>query len=85
MNYKYWGEGININKVTYPVPLSAYSPEEAPYVYTQKAEDFSRALGLENRKAGTIAMLGNKPLTGPVGKNWMARGFVVLRSEAHVD
>lgn len=83
--YSHWGEGLNINKVTYPVPLSAYSANEAPYVYTKQAEELSRALGLEPRKAGTIAMLGGKPLNGGFGKDWLARGLVVLRSDAHVD
>ena len=85
IKYSHWGEGSKINKITYPVPLSAYTAKEAPYVYTQMAEDLSRSLGVELRKKGTIAMLGGKPLNGPVGKDWMKRGYVVLREDAHVD
>ena len=81
----YWGEGNKINKITYPVPLTAFSAKEAPYVYTQMAEDLSRSLGVELRKKGTIAMLGGRPLDGLVGKEWMRRGYVVLREDAHVD
>ena len=73
------GERVRVNAITYPVPLGAYSAKEAPYVYTEKAEQVARRLGLENRKAGTIAMLGYEPLDAETGKEWEAMGFVRRR------
>ena len=32
------------------------------FYWTKKAEERAKALGLEERKAGTIAMFGNRPL-----------------------
>lgn len=83
--YSHWGSWESLNQVTYPVPLSAYTAQEAPYVYTQAAEDWSRELGLEPRKAGTIAMLGGRPLDGPFAQDWVERGFVVRRGDTYVD
>lgn len=72
---------MRVNAITYPVPLSAFPAKKAPYVYTEKAEQIARRLGLENRKAGTIAMLGYEPLDGQTGKEWEAMGFVRKRSD----
>ena len=47
-------------------------------VYTKKAEEKARALGLDERKAGQRAMLGGKPLedcTEDVIRGWIERGY----------
>lgn len=50
----------------------------ARYIYTEKAEKLAKELGLEERKAGTIAMLGNKPLEGgDTAEAWKKKGYVV--------
>lgn len=48
------------------------------YVYTEKAEKRAKELGLEERKAGAVAMLGGKPLeSGITATKWKKRGYVV--------
>ena len=69
--------------VTYPVPLTAYPKTRAPFVYTPKAEAQARKIGLENRLAGTIAMLGGEPLDEITGREWMRLGYVVRREELY--
>lgn len=50
----------------------------ARYIYTEKAEKRSKELGLEGRKAGTVAMFGGKLLQdGPIAMVWQKHGFVV--------
>ena len=47
-------------------------------VYTKKAEEKARELGLDERKAGQRAMLGGKPLedcTKDVIRGWIERGY----------
>lgn len=56
------------------------------YIWTQKAEDKARALGLEERKAGTTACLGCKPLEpGEVANAWIAKGYVTSPRVAGVE
>ncbi|MFQ9515305.1 MAG: hypothetical protein ACLRZ9_05705 [Eubacterium sp.] len=48
------------------------------YIYTEKAEKRAKELGLEERKAGTVAMFGGHPLQdGPIAMVWEKHGFVV--------
>ena len=50
----------------------------AKYVYTEKGEKRAKELGLEERKAGTVAMLGHKQLEGGViAIAWKKKGYVV--------
>ena len=49
------------------------------YVYTDKAEARARELGLDERRAGDKAMLGNRPLDDAprdIREAWIARGYV---------
>lgn len=47
------------------------------YVYTEKAEKRAKELGLEERKAGTVAMFGYKPLQGGIiAEAWKKKGYV---------
>ena len=46
------------------------------YIYTKKAEKKAKELGLEPRKAGTVAMYGSVPLSGMIGKAWEKKGYV---------
>ncbi len=48
------------------------------YVFTEKAEKRAKELGLEERKAGAVAMFGGKPLDGGViATAWKKRGYVI--------
>lgn len=50
----------------------------AKYIYTEKAEKRAKELGLEERKAGTVAMLGYEPLQGrQIAEAWKKKGYVV--------
>lgn len=47
------------------------------YVYTKKAELRAKELELEERKEGTTAMYGYKPLEGgPIANAWLAKGYI---------
>lgn len=47
------------------------------YVYTEKAEKRAKELGLEERKAGTVAMFGHQPLTGGmIAQAWKKKGYI---------
>lgn len=47
------------------------------YIYTEKAEKRANELGLEERKAGTVAMFGGKPLKdGLTATAWEKKGYV---------
>lgn len=48
------------------------------YVYTKKAEERAKALGLEERKEGTQAMFGYEPVDrfGTISKAWKERGLI---------
>lgn len=67
----------------YPVPLTAYSKEEAPYVYTKKGEAVAKARAhLEPRTAGTIACFAGQPLQrGTTASAWLSAGYVEERRE----
>lgn len=48
------------------------------YVYTEKGEERARELGLEERKAGTVAMFGHEPLKGgQIAEAWKKKGYVI--------
>lgn len=50
---------------------------EGRFVYTEKAEQRAKELGLEERKAGTTAMYGVKPLRdGDTARAWKKKGYV---------
>lgn len=65
----------------YPVSLDSYTKEEAPYIYTEYAEQFAKERHhLEPRTAGTIACFAGEPLQhGITAKAWIEAGFVVER------
>ena len=65
----------------YPVQPDKYSKEEAPYLYTERAEAFAAVRPhLEPRPAGTIACFACQPLqTGPIARAWLDAGYVVER------
>ena len=47
-------------------------------IYTEKAEKRAEALGLEERKAGTVVMIGHKPLQGGMtAQAWKKKGYVI--------
>lgn len=46
-------------------------------VYTKKAEERAKKLGLEPRKQGTLAMFGHKPLElYSLKYDWIRKGYV---------
>lgn len=48
------------------------------FIWTEKAEKRAKELGLEERKAKTVAMFGLKPLQdGPIAMVWEKHGFVI--------
>lgn len=52
--------------------------EMGKFYWTKKAEERARALGLEERKAGTLAMFGGRPLmNGMTATAWKKKGYVV--------
>lgn len=64
----------------YPVSTKKCSKEEAPFIYTDYAEDFARKRNLEPRTAGTIACFAGEPLQeGMMSKAWEDAGFVTRR------
>lgn len=47
------------------------------YVYTKKAEDRARKLGLDERKAGAVAKCGHQEITGGyIARAWLAKGYI---------
>lgn len=66
---------------SYPVPLTAYSKEDAPYVYTEYGEAFAAVRPhLEKRTAGTIACFGGEPLQhGITARAWLEAGYIAER------
>jgi len=47
------------------------------YVYTKKAEERAKEIGVEPRIAGEQAMFGHKPLEyGPIALAWAEKGYV---------
>lgn len=47
------------------------------YVYTKKGEERARELGLEERKAGAVAMFGHDPLeSGETATAWIESGYI---------
>ena len=51
------------------------------YVYTKKAEERAKELGLEPRTAGTTAMCGHKPVDGMIAQAWLAKGYIVEKDD----
>lgn len=48
------------------------------YVYTKKGEKIAKELGLDERKAGTVAMFGGKILkSGLTAKAWKEKGYII--------
>ncbi len=48
------------------------------YIYTEKAEKEAKKLGLEERKAGTIARFGHQPLQGgSIAVAWKKKGYII--------
>ncbi len=65
---------------SYPIPITAYSVNEAPYVYTSLGEAIGRAHHTEDRTAGTIACFGGEPLQpGVTARAWLKAGYVKER------
>jgi hypothetical protein len=50
--------------------------ENGVWVWTQKAEDFAKERGLEERKAGTPAYIGYSPLGQYAPHKWVELGYV---------
>ena len=46
------------------------------YIYTKKGEERSKALNLDERKAGAPAYCGHKPVTGVTAQAWEKRGYI---------
>ena len=47
------------------------------FYWTKKAEERARALGLEERKAGALAMFGRQPLKdGMTARAWKKKGYI---------
>lgn len=47
------------------------------FYWTKKAEERARALGLEERKAGTISMFGKRPIMdGTTATAWKKKGYI---------
>ena len=45
--------------------------------WTKKAEERAQELGLEERKAGTLAMFGRQPLKdGMTARAWKEKGYI---------
>lgn len=67
----------------YPVQPDKYTKEEAPFLYTAKAESYAAVRPyLEPRPAGTIAFLGHEPLRpGLIARAWLAAGYVEWRDK----
>lgn len=64
----------------YPVPLDRFNESEAPFIYTNKAEQRAKDMNLEPRTAGTIACFGGKPLrSGVVANAWLRLGYITKR------
>lgn len=56
------------------------------YIYTEKAEQEAKRLGLEERKAGTVAMFGHKPLeSGMTATAWKKSGYVVEVETSRIE
>ena len=54
------------------------------YVWTKIAETKAKQLGMEERKAGTIARLGQHELFGPIAADMEKRGYVEWRDEDEI-
>lgn len=46
------------------------------YVFTKKAEERAKELGVEPRIAGTQAMCGYEPVFGLQAKAWLEKGYI---------
>lgn len=46
------------------------------YVYTTKAEKRAEEIGVEPRRAGTIALCGWKPVDGLIASAWVRKGYI---------
>lgn len=46
------------------------------YVYTTKAEKRAEEIGVEPRRAGTIAMCGWKAVSGMTAMAWKKKGYI---------
>lgn len=56
------------------------------YIYTEKAENRAKELRLEERKAGTVAMIGGRPLQdGPIAMMWEKHGYVIETNFKKLD
>lgn len=57
--------------------LNRREEAKGDYIYTEKGEKRAKELGLEERKAGTTAMLGHEPLQdGITAQAWKEKGYV---------
>lgn len=65
----------------YPVEINCYTKKDAPYVYTEYAEQYAQKRSyLEPRKAGTIACFAGEPLQhGITANEWLDAGYVIKR------
>ena len=46
------------------------------YIWTKKAEDRAKKLGLEDRPAGIEAWCGNNPVGGQIAQAWLELGYI---------
>lgn len=46
------------------------------YVWTKKAEEVAKEMGLEPRKAGDTAKCGKDPLSGQIAQTWLKNGYI---------
>lgn len=73
-------ESINEQKAEMPAPILEEATEEVKestiYVYTEKAENRAKELGLEERKAGSPATCGYDPVRGMTAKAWKEKGYI---------
>ena len=46
------------------------------YIWTKKAEDKAKKLGLEDRTAGTEAHFGYDPVGGGIAIAWLEMGYI---------
>jgi hypothetical protein len=65
---------------SYPVPVEAFSKEEAPFVYTEQGEWIGRVNRTERRDAGTIACFAGEPLKdNDIARAWENAGYIARR------
>lgn len=46
------------------------------YIFTEKAEKRAEEVGVEPRRAGTVAMCGRKAVSGMTALAWKKKGYI---------